>query len=342
MRTGKEKTSPITGLEGKQRLLFFAFCLITAAVPVLYPIVKGHGMFFIEDDFVTQQVPFITYLSGMVKQGIDTWSWDVDLGSSTIQAFTFYELGSPFFWLIALFPQRFAPYLIGPVMLLKYLTACYTAQMFLKRFVKTAWNAVPGALFYAFSGFQETNIVFNHFHDAVALFPLMLVGLELVMDDTDRSARTSHGLFFAMAVFLNAVVNYFFFAQTLRYVYSGISFSPFTSTFANIGYCMLNLSWQVFAISSLVPGACSLNWLHGKSSIMNPWSLYFSYSGSSPLYCGVSPHSVALFTISIVFPSYSLRETMFPCRSSTSKSYIDIFMFHLYFFVCVNNFYQLT
>lgn len=229
MRTGKEKTSPITGLEGKQRLLFFAFCLITAAVPVLYPIVKGHGMFFIEDDFVTQQVPFITYLSGMVKQGIDTWSWDVDLGSSTIQAFTFYELGSPFFWLIALFPQRFAPYLIGPVMLLKYLTACYTAQMFLKRFVKTAWNAVPGALFYAFSGFQETNIVFNHFHDAVALFPLMLVGLELVMDDTDRSARTSHGLFFAMAVFLNAVVNYFFFAQSVIFliIYYLIRFSVF-------------------------------------------------------------------------------------------------------------------
>ena len=58
--------------------------------------------------------------------------------------------------------------------MLKYLVACYTAQMYLKRFTKTAWNAVPGALLYAFSGYQSTNLVF-HFHSVTAFFPLLLV-----------------------------------------------------------------------------------------------------------------------------------------------------------------------
>ena len=208
------RKSRITGLCGKERAVFFLLCFVTSLIPVLYPVIAGHGMYFIADDFMTQQVPFITYLSGMVKKGIDTWAWDVDLGSSTIQAFSFYELGSPFFWLIALFPQWMAPYLIGPAMILKYLVACYTAQMYLKRFTRTAWNAVPGALLYAFSGFQSTNLSFNHFHDVVAFFPLMLVGLEMVMDEHDPAAKTRHGLFFAAAVCLNAVVNYFFFVQS--------------------------------------------------------------------------------------------------------------------------------
>ncbi len=208
------KESVITGFKGRDRFIFFMLCLFTAFFSVLYPMLSGRGLFFIEGDLATQQIPFTTYLSEMIRQGIDTWSWDVDLGSSTIQAFSFYELGSPFFWLISLFPQRFTPYLIGWGLILKYVVACYTAQMFLKRFTKTPWSAVPGALLYAFSGYQSTNIVF-HFHSVTALFPLLLVGLEYVMDDTEPEKKTKYGLFFAGTVCINALANYFFFVQSV-------------------------------------------------------------------------------------------------------------------------------
>ena len=208
------KTSAITGLKGKDRFWFFLLCVLTACLAVLYPLVSGHGLFFIEGDLATQQIPFITYLSEMVRHGIDTWAWDVDLGSSTIQAFSYYELGSPFFWLVSLFPYRIVPYLTGWMLMLKYLVACYTAQMYLKRFTKTAWNAVPGALLYAFSGYQSTNLVF-HFHSVTAFFPLLLVGLEYLMDNSEPGRKTRNGLFFAGTVCLNALVNYFFFVQSV-------------------------------------------------------------------------------------------------------------------------------
>ena len=48
------------------------------------------------------------------------------------------------------------------------------------------------------------NMVFYHFHDVVALFPLLLLGLEKLMEDNNK-------VFFIFAVFVNAVLNYFFF-----------------------------------------------------------------------------------------------------------------------------------
>lgn len=210
-----KKESKITGLKEKEKIFFFLLCFITALIPFLYPLISGKGLYLIEDDFVNQQVPFITYLSGIIKHGYDTWAWDVDLGSSSIHAYGYYEIGSPFFLPMALLPAKFAPYLIGWVMLLKYIVACYTAQMFLKRFTKKASNAIPGALLYAFSGYQASNIVFNTFHDSVALFPLMLVGLEMIMEDKEN---IKHGLLFSLFVAINCTTNYFFFVQNTIFI----------------------------------------------------------------------------------------------------------------------------
>ncbi len=65
--------------------------------------------------------------------------------------------------------------------------------------------AVIGALLYAFSGFQIYNVFFNHFHDSVAFFPLLLLGIEELVQNNRRGI-------FAFAVFITASVNYFFFA----------------------------------------------------------------------------------------------------------------------------------
>jgi hypothetical protein len=55
-------------------------------------------------------------------------------------------------------------------------------------------------------------------------------------------------------------------------------------------------------ICSFEPGSCAPNSFAGKPTTRRPLSAYFSWSFSSPSYCGVSPHSDATFTMSITLP----------------------------------------
>ena len=77
------------------------------------------------------------------------------------------------------------------------------AYAYLQRFVRPDY-AVIGGLLYAFSGFSIYNVFFNHFHEAIIYFPLMLLGMELYMKDNRRGV-------FALTVFLSALSNYYFF-----------------------------------------------------------------------------------------------------------------------------------
>lgn len=182
------------------------FSLIAAGITFGYFIWKGNGFFFVVDDFNEQQLPFATAVWNMIHSGdIGEWSWNIDLGSSFINTFSFYTLGSPFIWLSLLAPRGVFPYLAGFLYILKYVTAAATAYLYLRMFIsKREWGVI-GALLYAFSGFQTTNLEFFHFHDVTAFFPLLLLGLEMAMKD--RQYRP----LFVFAIFINCLVNYFFF-----------------------------------------------------------------------------------------------------------------------------------
>ena len=55
------------------------------------------------------------------------------------------------------------------------------AYALLRRFVRPDY-ALIGGILYAFSGFSIYNVFFNHFHEAIIYFPLMLLGLERFMN----------------------------------------------------------------------------------------------------------------------------------------------------------------
>ena len=185
-----------------------AICTLLALLSLGVFILQGHGAFTVVSDFNLQQIPFTIGLhNSLLDGGFDGWSWNADLGSSTLQTYSFYEMGSIFFYLSMLFPAEAFPYLVGWIYMLKYVVAGVSAYLYISRFTKRDRFAVIGAVLYAFSGFQTTNLMFYHFHDAVAFFPLMLYGLERLMED-----HRDCGIFI-FAVFLNAVTNYFFFVQ---------------------------------------------------------------------------------------------------------------------------------
>ena len=183
----------------------FIICFLIACICFLPFIIKGKGFFVLTNDFNDQQIPFTIGLhNALLDGGISGFSWDVDLGTSTIDAYSFYEFGSPFFWLSMLFPANAFPYIVAWLFMLKFAFAGVTSCLYLRRFVKDSRWAVLGSVLYAFSGFSLINMLFYHFHDAIVCFPLLLIGLERLKEKKDYKL-------FVFTIFLNCFVNYFFF-----------------------------------------------------------------------------------------------------------------------------------
>ena len=197
-----------------QMLRTMLLCALTAAVFFLPFYLIDGGFFHYAGDFNSQQISFYRYMNGFVKGAgypgsafttvRNTFSWATDLGSGVMNAYSFYLYGSPFFWLSLIFPQNWLPYLMVPLLVLKFAVAGGGAYRYLCRYVRRSDHAVLGACLYAFSGFSIYNVFFNHFHEALLYFPLMLLAMERFMADGKRG-------WFALIVFFSALSNYYFF-----------------------------------------------------------------------------------------------------------------------------------
>lgn len=191
-----------------RKVLLYSF-IVSGCITIPFIIVEliraGSAVFLYYGDYNAQQICFYRHCVEMVHSGNFGWDWTTDLGANFVGSYSYYMLGSPFFWLICAFPSSWTPYLMAPMYMIKYMVAGITAYAYLQRFVKNKDYAVIGALLYSFSGFQIYNTFFNQFHDVVAFFPLLLIGMEELVQNDRR------GLF-AVAVTINAMINYFMFA----------------------------------------------------------------------------------------------------------------------------------
>lgn len=199
-------------LQPKKRYLeVFIISLIIALSFLLPYILIDKGIFVFYGDYNVQQVPFYMLVHNAIRSGNTAWSWTTDLGANFVGSYAFYNLGSPFFWLTMPLPDWLVPYTLGPLLALKMAVAAVGAYAFIGRFVRRDEFAAIGGLLYAFSGFSIYNIFFNHFHEPMCLFPFLLIGLEEFMKNNRK------GLF-ALAVFVNAIVNYEFFIGTVFFL----------------------------------------------------------------------------------------------------------------------------
>ena len=205
----------ITHFKCVKLLRCFVIGLFTASFIFGYFIFRNKGVFTVCDDFNSQQLTFAQAVWNVIHSG-GQWCWNLDLGASLVGGFSFYNLGSPFYWIFLAFPRGMFPYLSGPLYILKYAVACVTAYAYFECFYKNKTAnekdyALIGALLYAFSGFQTVNLEFFHFHDVVALFPLLLWGIENIDKKSKRPL-------FVLSIFLNCLVNYFFFIQEVVFM----------------------------------------------------------------------------------------------------------------------------
>ena len=185
-------------------LLLFIVSFGIMMLSFLPRMILNGGIFTYYGDFNSQQIMFYQHAHDSVQAGNLGWDWGTDLGSSFVGSYSFYLLGSPFFWLTTLFPSSFVPYMIPWLLALKTAVASVFAYAYIRRFVKDPSACFIGGLLYGCSGFQIYNVFFNHFHDATALFPLILIGFERLVVDNKKGG-------FALAMAINAINSYFFF-----------------------------------------------------------------------------------------------------------------------------------
>lgn len=216
----------------EQYLRTFLLALLTAAFLFVPFMIKDYGYFLFYGDFNVQQITFYQYAHDSILEGSTAWSFGTDLGTNFVGSYSFYNLGSPFFLITLLFPSEVVPYLMGPLLILKFALAALTAYSFIRRFTRTPDAACIGGLLYAFSGFSVYNIFFNHFHEAIIIFPLLLLSMELLITENRRG-------FFAIVVAVSAIMNYFFFfgmvVFAIIYWFVRVLSGNYKMTFARFG-----------------------------------------------------------------------------------------------------------
>lgn len=188
---------------------FFLGLSLALVIFLPFLLVDG-GRFLFYGDFNVQQVPVYRLAHDAVRAGEFGWNYKTDLGANYIGSYSFYLLGSPFFWLTIPFPSEWLQFLMGPLLILKFACATLSGYVYLHRYTKTGETAMIGAVLYAFSGFSVYNIFFNHFHEAIVMVPLMLAALDEYMENRRR------GLF-ALTVFACCFVNYYFFVGQVTF-----------------------------------------------------------------------------------------------------------------------------
>lgn len=187
----------------KNALLAFGLSFCTGAAFIL-AMTAFRGVFYIGSDFVHQQVPFWSYTNRAIKSGAIWWSDKLDLGTQFIGGFSFYTVGSPFFWISLLLDGKYFYLFSGLWLALKFGMAGLFSYLWMQRYTRTSYAAILASLAYAFSGFQISNMNFNHFADVVALFPLLLYALDAAVYEDKK-------LLFAVSVFLAAITSWFSF-----------------------------------------------------------------------------------------------------------------------------------
>jgi len=178
-----------------------ALLALAALAPAIFPY---GGRFVTRGDFIEQQLPFILETRRILRGGLNSFSFNTFLGAPAVGSYSFYTLGSPFVWPLALLPQNLIPFGISLMAVLKHAAAGLTSFLYFRQMTKDERLALTGSVLYAFSSFTIINTQFYHFTEVIAFFPLILLGLEIAMSDHPRP-----GLL-ALACGLNALVNYYF------------------------------------------------------------------------------------------------------------------------------------
>lgn len=226
----------------RRYIVLEAFLLnFTIAFLALLPfLIRDGGTFSLSNDFAAQTVPFYMIMDKAIHNGQFLWNWGIDLGGNFLECFAFYNLGSPFTWITFLFPYNVTPYLIPWLMMLKFAVSGATSAVYIKRHVKNGKAIIVGELLYSFSGAILCNLVF-HFQDAFAFYPLMLVGMESLVEDKKRGKLALACLLCVLTNYVLFITSAFFviIVYVFEYFIPAIKEKNYSRAYKTAGLCMI-------------------------------------------------------------------------------------------------------
>ena len=111
----------------KLYLKAFLISLLVSFAFFLPFLIMDEGIFLFYGDYNVQQIPFYQLAHRAIRSGNIGFDLYTDLGVNFIGSYSFYLLGSPFFWLTLPFPNVALPYLMAPLFCLKFAVAATTA-----------------------------------------------------------------------------------------------------------------------------------------------------------------------------------------------------------------------
>ena len=179
------KERKIGASKSHSSMLTFLIALFIGAAAIIPHIISGNGVFILSNDYGGLFVPQHMLISEVLKSGNIFWNWSLDLGGN------FYEsigVGNPFNLILMFYPTEAVPFIMPWLTVLKIAIAALTADLYLKRHLKHDITVVISSLLYAFSGFQIMSIMYYIFADFIAAFPLMLLGVELLVEEKKHGA----------------------------------------------------------------------------------------------------------------------------------------------------------
>ena len=177
---------------GKQEIISFLLPLLA-----MLGIFVAKGVFpfgkesFLRTDLYHQYAPFFQeFQRKLQSQESLLYSFHIGLGSNFIALIAYY-LASPLNWFILLFPKDLVIEYVSYLVLLKIALTGATASLYFRyHFQKNSPYFIIFALFYALSGYIAAYSWNVMWLDCVLLFPLILLGLERMMDRGDVGLYT--------------------------------------------------------------------------------------------------------------------------------------------------------
>ena len=215
-----------------------AIIFLSAFVMILLIIIPGtiaeQGFFIFAGDYSFQFIPFYYHLTETIHSGAWGWDWITNLGSDFIGSYSYYSLGSVFFWIVGWINSgRVVMYLTPFILALKFGVASVTSYVYIRRYVHDKKTAFIGCIMYAFSGFQLVSVVCFQFSEAIALFPLLLLSFDQLLEKNRK-------IFFLIMVAVMALDNFYFFYCQAIFIFIYYIFK-----------CVKNIysfSWKTFFI----------------------------------------------------------------------------------------------
>lgn len=159
-------------------------------------------------DYTAQQFAFYT-------NGYDDWrhffttgefvlyDQNTFLGADNIGSNSFYYLFDPFFLPILLCPRQLIPQGMAVLTILKISASGMVFFLYMRYLGASRTASKITGIAYAFSGWMTWYLWFNHFTEVAIVFPLILLGIEIVLKEKKPWVL-------AFAIALMGFVNYFF------------------------------------------------------------------------------------------------------------------------------------